>query len=571
MIKPRKEIVELKSYQTALYPQTWDMKLDSNENYIGPSSSVIKALKQLSTEDVSHYPHYGNLYKVLSEKYDIDKSCIAITNGADEALYAVINTYIENNDCVLSVEPSFSMPELYSKLVGANYIKVPYKKKWSYPLEEIINAVDIRTKMIIITSPNNPTGDIISQEEIIKILEIYPDIAIVVDETYANFSQHTCISLCDTYKNLIVVRSFSKDYGLAGLRLGCVISAAENIDCIKKTLSPYNVNSIAVIAAIEALKDDNYIETVRTEYKKSYEFLFKNFKELNFTTYQSYGNFILVDFGSKCNLIYEKLKSNKIIVKNFDSTDKNLSNCLRITLPTYSAATKILDLIKSRDTVVFDMDGVLVDVSSSYMQAIKYTYNYFTGKEIDDDEIYEAKKLGGLNNDWDLTDYLIRQCGFDFSYDDIVEIFQKQYWNDGKGSINNESLLIDTKVLDELSKNYNLAIFTGRPKEEAYYTLNKFEILKYFSKIVTMNDLPHDRQKPKTDGLKLIKDSFLTDEIIYLGDTVDDMFCASDFGAYGIGVLKNNSDVKQPADYLFNAGAKVVINSVNDIINVLEI
>ena len=186
-----------------------------------------------------------------------------------------------------------------------------------------------------------------------------------------------------------------------------------------------------------------------------------------------------------------------------------------------------------------------------------------------DDEFVEAKKQGGLNNDWDLTSHLIKKYGFNFAYDDIVSVFQKQYWNDGNGSINNENLLIDITLLEKLKEKYNLAVFTGRPKDEACYTLKKFDILKYFDKIVTMDDVPPDRQKPHTDGLELIKNALLTEELIYFGDTVDDIKCALDYGAYGVGVLTDDKD-NNMRQILLSAGAKKVIDSINNLQEILE-
>lgn len=569
MIEPRQELQNLKPYETASYPINWDMKLDSNENYIGPSTAVLNALKNMTAEQICHYPYYGELYDILSDFFDTEKECIVITNGADEAISAALNTFAAKNDTILNVTPSFSMPKIYSEIIGAKYKEIPYKTKWEYPYDDVVNAVTDDVKVIILTTPNNPTGDIIPLEQIVEILEKFPDKAVVIDETYSSYAGISNICLCDKYDNAVIIKSFSKDYALAGLRLGCVVSRKDNIENIKKVLNPYNVNNAAVEAAKAALNDENYLNIVKNEIARSKMFLSDELKKMGFEPYISHANFILADFGSKSDLIYEKLKSNKILVKNFPNNPM-LSNCLRITIPTMSGAQKITNLIKSKDTLVFDMDGVMVDVSDSYFEAIKHTYKYFTGKELSIDIIHRARMLGGLNNDWDLTHYLIKQYGFNFSYDDIVKVFQKQYWDDGNGSINTEKLLIKPELLDELSKKYNLTVFTGRPKEEALYTLNKFGIAKYFQKIVTMNDVPSDRQKPHTDGLKLIKESLITDELIYFGDTVDDAKCACDFGAYGVGVLPPSDKTEELKALLLAKGSKAVIHNINELNNILE-
>lgn len=568
MLKPKKQIKNLDTYSIASYPENWDMKLDSNENYIGPSTSVLNAIKNTISEDISHYPCYGELLDLISAKKNVDKDEIIITNGADEALSAIINTYVTTKDKVISVTPSFVMPKIYSHAQGAQYIEIEYKEKWIYPYDDVVKAIDDKTKLVILTTPNNPTGDIIPLEQITQLLEMYPDVGFIIDETYSNYAGISYDCLVKYYANAIVVKSMSKDYGLAGLRIGYITSQRENIENIQKVLSPYNVNSIAVIAAICSLNDENYLAYVKNEINESKVYLSIELEKLGFNIYESYANFILVDFLDKTEMVYEKLLANKIIVKRFN-TDL-LKTCLRITVPTNTAAKRIVSCLKSKDTIVFDMDGVLIDVSQSYFAAIKYTYNYFTGKNISDTEIHDARKLGGLNNDWDITKYLIDKSGFKFPYEKIVEVFQKQYWDDGNGSINSEDLIINPDILKQLSLKYNLAVFTGRPDAEAKYTLSKFGIMKYFDKIVTMDDVGVDKQKPNTEGLKQIALSLFTDFLIYFGDTVDDVSCACSYGAKAIGVLPPSDKSESLKEILYANGAKKVVNNINELYEVLE-
>lgn len=556
MIEPKKSLKYLKIYETDLFPQKWEMKLDANENYIGPSKKVLEALKKLSAADISHYPCYGELLSALAKKFSVKKESIVLTNGADEAISAVINTYAEQSDSIITVTPTFSMPKIYAAQLGCKYIEVPYEKRWDFPFESFIKSIKKSTKIIYLTTPNNPTGTIIPPEQIKYILEHFKDRLVVVDETYGSFSSYSCILLTKTYENLVVIKSMSKDYGLAGLRLGFVISNPANINNIKKSLSPYNVNTAAVKAATAALNDTEHFEFIKTELKKSKEYLTAELKKLNATVYESHANFILAEFGAKTDYVYNVLLNNGIVVKKLD----NLKS-LRITLPTMTAAQKIITLIHPKDVIVFDMDGVLVDVGKSYRMAIAETYKYFSKRSISQDDIQNAKNLGGLNNDWDLTYHLLKAAGTWVPYDDIVEKFQELYWNNGKGCINDEILIADPKLLKALSERYILAVFTGRPKIEAEFTLKKFDILKYFSKIVTMNDLPKERQKPDTLGLEMIKNAVYAGKMLYVGDTIDDVKCAKEFRITGFGV----AHTREQADMLLNNGAKYVINNVNQL------
>ena len=390
MIEPKNTLKNLKTYDVPAYPEKWAMKLDSNENYTGPSSKVLNAIKNITIDEISHYPYYGGLYDALCTKYDVSKSSIVITNGADEAIFALINTYMTQQSSMLTVTPAFSMPKIYAAQIGCEYVEVPYEKRWEFPFESFVKSVKQNTKIIWLTSPNNPTGTVIAPEQIKYILEHFKDRLVVVDETYGAFSDYSCIQLVKTYKNLAVVKSMSKDYALAGLRLGFVVSDSKNILNIKKMLSPYNVNAVAAKAAIAAVSDDQHFQKMKAELNKSKKFLTEEFKKLKVKVYDSHANFILAEFGEKTDYVYNVLLKNRIIVKKYDEL-----GALRITLPAFEAAKNLAGLITTRDVIVFDMDGVLVDVQNSYRLAIAETYKYFTKREISQEDIKAAKNLGG--------------------------------------------------------------------------------------------------------------------------------------------------------------------------------
>src|SRR5574344_1059047 len=179
------------------------------------------------------------------------------------------------------------------------------------------------------------------------------------------------------------------------------------------------------------------------------------------------------------------------------------------------------------------MDGVLVDATRSYRVAVQKTFSHFSGKDMSSEEISETKKLGGLNNDWDLTEFLLKKYKFNVKKDDIVDYFQGIYAK----VADNEDLLVTREFFEKLSKDFNLAIFTGRVCEEAYHTLKKHNLENFFCPIVTLKDVGLDRQKPDTYGIEQKKKKVITDKIYYLGDTVDDMTCAKNSNVTGIGVL----------------------------------
>ena len=562
-MKAKKTILDLKVYPAPLFCEEGYLMLNNNESDFGPSPKVIRTLKSLDALDIQYYPYYGELLQKLADFHNVSIENIILTNGADEAISSILGTFLELGQTVLTVAPSFIMPKLYAKRDGLNYKEISYSEKWEFPAEEFIKNID-NADLIHLTTPNSPTGEVIEQSVINKILEKATGKAILIDETYGNYSGVTNLDLIRENDNIFIIRSFSKDFALAGLRLGYIISDAENITSLRKYLAPYNVSNIAVKAGIAALEDTGYLEKVKSEMEKSKEFLTQEFEKLEAKVYPSKSNFLCVDFGQKADFIYKKLLNNKIKVKYFDKTPM-LENCFRIAVPKLENAKKLIEAIKIKPTIVFDMDGVLIDTSKSYRMAVKETFKHYSGKDVEFEEISKAKKMGGLNNDWDLTEFLLKKYGFEINYDEIVNTFQEYY---GQFAVNEEPL-IDHKFFQDLSKEYNLAIFTGRVKEEAFFTLDKQGFTDYFYPIITMAEVGLNRQKPDCLGLEIIKEKIITDKIYYLGDTVDDMVCAIAANVTGIGILPPQDKSEELTNLLKSKNAMVVLNQAKDLIEFL--
>ncbi|MBE7706297.1 MAG: histidinol-phosphate transaminase [Cyanobacteria bacterium SIG30] len=575
MLKPKKILEKIPVYQTDEYFENYDLKLDSNENLYDVSPKVLEVLSNVCKKDISFYPCYGELLDKLAKEHFVDKNNILLTNGCDEAISVVFSTYLEKGDKVVSFAPTFAMPKIYANVNGAKFIEVDYKQKWVFDVQEIVKNIDNKTKIIHLTSPNSPTGENIELHEIEYILENYQDKLVVLDVTYGSFVERgqDFFGLIKEYPNLVIVKSFSKDYALAGLRLGYIVTNKKNIENIKKVISPYSVNTYAVKAGIAVLDDKKYLNDMKAEIISSRKLLINGLSKLGFSAYDSETNFVLCDFKNYSSFAYKKLLTNSIKVKNFGNK-KNLENCFRISVPKVSDTKKILNALSSKTLLVFDLDGVVFDVQNSYRLAIEKTFEFFTGKKLLKGEIQEAKNLGGLNCDWDLTEFLLKKYGVNRKKAEIIEVFQQYFFNEknegSKGLIDNEKLLLDKLGFEKLSKIYDLCVFTGRPRNEAIYSLQKFGILKYFNIIVAKEDLPKNKQKPHPEGLNyIIKNSYFKD-IYYLGDTGDDMLCAKSAGVNAIGVLPPNEQNDIYKNHLIKSGASVVIQNIGDILKVNE-
>ena len=390
MTSPRKSILNIEGYDIPLFLDEYKLKLDLNENSMGPSPKVINALQNITAEDIKYYPAYGEVINKLASFNNIDSAMILQANGADEAINYIFDTFVEQDDVILAVTPSFVMPKIYANILGCAYQEINYTEKFVFPIEELLKNIDEKTKLIIITSPNNPTGEAISRENMLKILEAANGKYILIDETYVSYGDESFIDLIKNHSNIFITRSMSKDFGLAGLRFGYIISHKENIGHLKKAIKPYSVNIAAVKAVLAALDDIDYLNYIISQVKESKKLLAEGLKELAVKIYPSNANFLLVDFGEKADFIYKKLLNAGIKVKNCEQT-KHLENCLRITLPAVKDAKYILESLKARDLIIFDIDGVLVDIRNSYRMAIKETYRHFSGKEVSPEEIQSHK------------------------------------------------------------------------------------------------------------------------------------------------------------------------------------
>ncbi len=570
MTSPRKSIIDARAYEIPLYPDDIRLKLDSNENTMGPSPKVMAALQGITDKDIKFYPAYGEILTKLAAFNNLKTGMILPANGADEAISCVFNTFVEPEDSVLTVTPTFAMPKIYARALGCEYKEVPYAEKWIFPTQELINNIDEKTKLIIITTPNNPTGESIARQELIKILNAASGIYVLIDETYANYAGETFIDLVETYPNILIARSMSKDFALAGLRFGYLISAEENLKHIKKVISPYSVNNLAVKAACAALDDINHLTYCISRVNESKALLTEGFSDIAEKVYPSSANFVLADFGERTDFIYKKLLNTGIRVKNFGNA-QYLENCMRIALPDVENTEYILESLKPRDLIIFDMDGVIVDTSNSYRLAIRGTYEKFSGKTLTPEAVQMAKNRGGLNNDWDLTYYLLEKEGISVSFQELIEKFQELYWgNNGDGFILNEKLLISRQTLAELSQKYDMAIFTGRPKLEAEYVLKRWDIGQFFCPVITMEDPPKGKGKPDPWGVHQIVRITRPKEVFFLGDTVDDMFSARQAGVKGVGVLPPQEKGEELRRALLAHGAVDVLENTEDIVQLLK-
>jgi len=343
MIEPRKNIKEMDEYKPPLEGRRGLLRLDFNENTVGPSPRVLEALKNMTDEDLAAYPEYSKFKKKLAAYLEVDVSNLVLTNATDEAISVVMQTYIDPGDEVIVPVPTFAMFRFYAQVAGAKITEVLYKNDLGFPAKKVLNKITKKTKLVILCNPNNPTGTSIDRKDIIKILE--KGCIVLIDEAYSQFSEETSIDLIEKYPNLIVIQTFSKAFGLGGLRLGYIVSNTEIIKDISRAASPYSVNTAAITCATAALDDKRYMEWYKNDVMDGKKYVYNAFKKLRIKTYPTNGNFFIAKFGSKNKEIVDGLRERGILIRDRSSYPL-LSGCSRITIGTKKQMQQLVDAIK---------------------------------------------------------------------------------------------------------------------------------------------------------------------------------------------------------------------------------
>ena len=317
-------------------------RLDFNENTVGCSPKVIEFLKsRLTAEILSVYPDYTSIRNTLSAFFKVHPDELLLTNGTDEAIQVLINTYIDDNDEVITLTPSYAMYRFYAEVAGAKITEVPYLAPTvAFPLTELLAAITPATKAILISNPNNPTGSVTGLAEIETILTAAPHAAILIDEAYYEFCGVTALGLISRFPNLFVSRTFSKTYGMAAMRMGCLFSQSSNVQFLHKAQSPYSVNALAALAAEAAVQDDEYAKNYVAEALAARELLRAGLEKLGIAQAPSAANFILGYFGTRAVEVTRVLREKAILVRD---RSYEIPGGVRITAGTCDQARRVIE------------------------------------------------------------------------------------------------------------------------------------------------------------------------------------------------------------------------------------
>jgi histidinol-phosphate aminotransferase len=341
----RRALARMRAYKPPLEGRTEKVRLDFNENPLGCSPAVRQALARLSNAPISMYPEQETVRRKMAKYFSVHPDELLLTNGTDEALNLVVNTFVEARGAVLLVEPTFAMYRFYSELAGAHVRALRYDAGLQFPMQCLLNALRFASRraprVLFLANPNSPTGHLLSPRRLRMILNTARHTMVVMDEAYFEFSGVTVLPWINRYANLIVTRTFSKAAGLAGLRLGCIFANCEIAASLRKAQSPYPVNVAALAAAEAAMRDRRFLARTIRELQRGRRELESGLNRLGIRYFPSAGNFVLVYFGDRVKETVSALARKGILVRD-RSGDFNGKGYVRITFGTVKQMRRLL-------------------------------------------------------------------------------------------------------------------------------------------------------------------------------------------------------------------------------------
>ncbi len=299
------------------------IKLASNENPLGPSPKAIEAMRK-ALDDVALYPDGScfELRNAMADFLDVDTDMLIFGAGADEIIHYLGIAFLDDGDEIVQAYPSFVQYKAASTLMDCRAHMVPLKN-WTHDLDAMLSCVNEKTKLFFITNPNNPTGTLVTADDIERVLDALPDrCLLVLDEAYYEYVDDLdytrSIEWVKSGKNVITLRTFSKIYALAGLRIGYGIAPAWVIELLERVRAPFNVNSVAQIGAIASIKDPDQIKRTREQNRISKEYFYNELDKMGIPYTPMQANFVWIDVQRDCREVFVELMKHGVIVRTGD-------------------------------------------------------------------------------------------------------------------------------------------------------------------------------------------------------------------------------------------------------------
>ena len=331
-VAPRARVQAMKEYHPPLGCRD-ALRLDFNENTLACSPRVREALGRITAGSLTRYPEREPVEAIVAAHLGIAPAQLALTNGVDEAIHVLFESFLDEGDELLLPVPTYTMYEVYASATDARVVSVLADDNLQFPFERLLAAITPRTKIIALANPNSPSGSVATRAQLLELVARAPHAVLLVDEAYFHFHGETVLDLIGKIPNLIVARTFSKAYGLAGLRLGLLAGPIELMRWVKRVLSPYSVNSLALACLPPALEDTAYLDwyvsevlAARTEFEAALD-------KSGIRRWPSRANFVLIEIGALHKEFTRLMSAAGVLVRD-RSSDPGCDGRVRITIGT---------------------------------------------------------------------------------------------------------------------------------------------------------------------------------------------------------------------------------------------
>jgi histidinol-phosphate aminotransferase len=309
------------------------LRLDFNENTLACSPKVRETLGCISAGSLTRYPEREPVEALVAAHLGLAAAQVALTNGVDEAIHVLFEAFLEDGDELLLPVPTYTMYEIYASATDARVFAVQAADDLQFPFERLLAAIAPRTKIVAIANPNSPSGSAATRAQLVELASRAPQAVLLVDEAYFHFHGETLMDLIGVLPNLMVARTFSKAYGLAGLRLGLLAGSTELMRWVRRVLSPYSVNALALACLPPALEDTSYLDwyvsevlAARAEFEAALDLA-------GVRRWPSRANFVLVEIGPRHAEFVRLMRAADVLVRD-RSSDPGCDGRVRITIGT---------------------------------------------------------------------------------------------------------------------------------------------------------------------------------------------------------------------------------------------
>jgi histidinol-phosphate aminotransferase len=306
----------------------------------------MEKLRQITAEGLTKYPEREPAEKIAARHFGLAADQVVLTNGVDEAIHLMCCAFLEEGDEALIATPTFFMYDVSICMMTRGLVKVQADESLEFPFERFLAAITDKTRLIIVASPNNPTGATVSREHLLAIAKAAPHAVLMVDEAYFHFHGESVMGDLSEMANIIVARTFSKAYGLANLRIGMLAGNAELLKYVRKVSSPYNVNGVALDCLEAAIEDRAYLAWYVEQVRVGRERMMAGLDELGVGYFPSAANFVLMKIGPKHKELVAAMRKHGVLLRD-RSTDPGCDGYVRITIGVEEHVTRGLAALKT--------------------------------------------------------------------------------------------------------------------------------------------------------------------------------------------------------------------------------